>query len=346
MTMKKILTIAVLGLLVGMAAEAQPKTKLLPNETVLLYADEFTDMTDPVRAKKITAAGFEMAVDNEITEGEAITAGGNLTQIGKDARFDLYFPKKPNGLMVVVCPGGGYSMVSSYWEGLYVAEWMLERGITVAVAKYRMPNRHKTVPVDDIQNVFRYCRAHAEEWGVSSIGVMGFSAGGYLAVSASVFYDDEITRPDFSVFVYPVVTMDTFTLRSETRMNTIGTKAESEERHGKSWEEWDKGKKEYAALEEQYSLDKQVSSDCPPAFIALSNDDSDVNPENSIRLYRALRANGVPVELHVYTYGDHGWGFSSKKYGNNDRLGACREDFYAALERWLMGIPKSKETEK
>ncbi len=335
--MKKILTIAVLGLLVGMTAKAQPKSTLLPDETVLLYANELTEMADPVRASKITAAGFEMAVDNELTEPETITESGNIALIGKDARFDLYFPKNPNGQMIVVCPGGGYSIVSSYWEGLYVAEWMLERDITVAVVKYRMPNRHETVPLDDVQNVFRYCRAHAEEWGINSIGVMGFSAGGHLAASASTLYVDEVTRPDFSIIIYPVIVMDKITLRSGTRVNLIGSKAEVEGRNGKKWDEWDKGKKEYAVMEEKYSLDKQVSSNTPPAFIALSSNDG-VNPDNSLRYYNALLANGVSAELHTYTYGGHGWGFASEKYNDNDKLAYCRDEFYASLNRWLASL--------
>ena len=63
-------------------------------------------------------------------------ANGNLGNISKLARLDLYFPKKPNGQMVVVCPGGGYRYAASWREGLYVDEWMLERGITVSVLKY------------------------------------------------------------------------------------------------------------------------------------------------------------------------------------------------------------------
>ncbi len=338
--MKKILTLVVL--LVGVGAMAQPKTDLRPNETVLLYADEFTDMTDPVRAEKITAAGFKMMVDNEITEGEEITKDGNIAKISKDARFDLYFPAEPNGQMVVVCPGGGYAYVSSYNEGVYVAEWMIEHGITVAVMKYRLPNHHDTVPLEDVQNAFRYCRTHAGEWGVKTIGVMGFSAGGHLAVTTSVLYADAVTRPDFSVFIYPVVTMDKITSHNGTRKELIGFKEDEEVRTGKSWEQWDRDKREYKRLEEKYSLEKQTAPDNPPTFIALSNDDGTVNPENSTRLYTELLRNGVSVELHIYPHGGHGWGFTSERYcgEGNDRFAYAREEFYASLDRWLSSQSK------
>ena len=82
---------------------------------------------------------------------------------------------------------------------------MLSKGITVAIVKYRLPNGHWEVPLTDVQNTFRYCRAHAQEWGINQIGVMGFSAGGHLAASATNLFTDDMTRPDFSVLIYPVI---------------------------------------------------------------------------------------------------------------------------------------------
>ena len=184
---------------------AQPNSKLRPDETVLLYADSFEGNIDPVYAEKLTYAGFEMEKANGLEGAEKIKPNGNLGNISNLARFDLYFPKKPNGQMVVVCPGGGYGIVSSYNEGLYVADWMLSKGITVAVVKYRLPNGNRYIPLTDVQNTFRYCRKHAEEWGVKQIGVMGFSAGGHLAASVTNLWNDDITRPDFSVLIYPVI---------------------------------------------------------------------------------------------------------------------------------------------
>ena len=157
----RILTV-VAALFATALAFAQPNSKLRPDETVLLYADSFEGNVDPVFGKTISYAGFEMKYDNKLTGPEKMAPSGNLGNISTLARMDLYFPKKPNGQMIIVCPGGGYSIVSSYNEGLYVADWMLEQGLTVCVVKYRMPNFNHKVPYSDVANAFRYCRANAE----------------------------------------------------------------------------------------------------------------------------------------------------------------------------------------
>ncbi len=327
-------------LLCAGTASAQPNTRLRPDETVLLYAEEFTDPADPVRAEKITTAGFEMLESNEITEGEWILENGNIGNIAGDARFDLYFPQTPNGQMVVVCPGGGYSIVSSYNEGIYAARWLTEHGITAAVVKYRLPNGHHNVPLEDVQNVFRYCRAHASEWGVDQIGVMGFSAGGHLAVTTALMYTDAETRPDFNLFLYSVVTMDPRVTHSGTHDELIGRRSAAEDRSGRSWEEWVMSKSLYDSLEETYSLENQVSSDTAPTFIALSSDDGSVPPENSLRLYKALIGKKVPVEMHIFPYGGHGWGFNEEQYvgEGHDALAYARAYYYDLLERWLCSV--------
>lgn len=307
-------------LLAGISANAQPKSDLRPDETVLLYADSFEGNIDPVYGEKIRYAGFEMTDDNKLTGPEVIPANGNIGNIGKLARIDLYFPKKPNGQMVIVCPGGGYSIVSSYNEGLYVADWMLEKGLTVAVVKYRLPNYNHRVPYADVANAFRYCRAHAAEWKVNHIGVMGFSAGGHLAATASTLWTKELTRPDFSILIYPVITLTPGTTHHGTHKNLLG--------------EQNMIKEKYL---DRYSLDKQVCRHTPPTFIALSSDDSTVPAENSLRYYNALIDSEVPVEMHMWPTGGHGWGFSSEKYKGKgkDKFAYAREDFYNSLSRWL-----------
>ena len=239
--------------------------------------------------------------------------------------------------MVIVCPGGGYSIVSSYNEGVYVAEWLAERGITAAIVKYRLPNGHWEVPLADIQNTFRYCRENAGKWGVSQIGVMGFSAGGHLAVTTSLMYADAATRPDFSVFIYPVVTFDTTVTHMGTHDQLIGEENSFTGRNGKTWKEWDKAKRLYNMLEKRYSLENQVSSDNAPVFMALCSDDTTVPAENSIRLYRSPLSCKVPVEMHIYPSGGHGWGFSAERYvgKGHDGFSYARDEFYDSLARWL-----------
>ena len=129
--------------LAAVTAFGQPYIKLRPDETVVLYADSFEGNIDPVYGQKITYAGFKMEEANGLTGPETISERGSLANISDLARCDLYFAKKPNGQMVVVCPGGGYGIVSSYNEGIYCAAWFLERGISVCVVKYRLPNGHR-----------------------------------------------------------------------------------------------------------------------------------------------------------------------------------------------------------
>lgn len=258
---------------------------------------------------------------NGFTEAEQTDAAGNISYISDNARIDLYFPKKPNGQMVIVCPGGGYWSVSSWNEGVYVADWMLQQGISVCVVKYRLPNGHHEIPLTDVQNAFRYCRSHAAEWGIKQIGVMGFSAGGHLAASASTLFSDDITRPDFSVLIYPVISFDKSITHQGTRDNLIGT-----------------GPKD--SLADRYSLEKQVTERTPQTFIAHCTDDTVVPVENSIRYYRSLVAKSVPAEMHIFPYGGHGWGFSSGKFvgKGNDRFAALRPEYEAALSRWLKSV--------
>lgn len=237
-----------------------------------------------------------------------------------DPFIEIFLPKKCNGQMLIICPGGGYKNVWARHEGVLVAEWALKRNIAACVVVYRQPNHHSNVPLTDVQNAFRYCRSKAEEWGVNQIGVVGFSAGGHLAASASTLYTDQETRPDFSVLIYPVITMESAT-HGGSRRNLLGENPTREQI-------------------EYYSTEKRITPNTPPAFIALSRDDKTVAPENSIQYYRSLVANCVSGELHIYTKGGHGWGFGGRFEGDEDGLGDQRKDFDIALERWLKYIKK------
>lgn len=340
--MKRLIVFAAVVLLCNVWADAQPNTRLRPDETVLLYGEKLVDNTDPVVGAKVIPAGFELLCDNGLTEPEKMNPNGNIGNIGVNSRFDLYFPKKPNGQMVIVCPGGGYSIVSSYNEGCYVAEWLLARGITVAVVKYRLPNGHWEVPLTDVQNTFRYCRAHASEWGVSQVGVMGFSAGGHLACSATNLFTDDVTRPDFSVLIYPVITFGVDT-HGGTKNNLLGHRTVWDD-HSKRVDVWEADMKLYDELFARYSMENQVSSDTPVSFIAHCTDDNTVPVSNSIMYYYNLVQNGVDAEMHIFPKGGHGWGFSAEKYvgKGNDRFCYARGELEASLERWLKGLaPKA-----
>ena len=332
--MRRLLLTAAAALL-ATAAFSQPKSDLRPDRTVLLYAESADSLSDPVVGRAVEFAGFTISEDNGLRGPERIPSNGNIGNISSLARIDLYLPAQPGGQMVIVCPGGGNAIISSYNEGLYVAEWMLKKNIAVCVVKYRLPNGHWTVPLDDVQNAFRYCREHAEEWGVKQIGVMGFSAGGHLAACAETMYVDEMTRPDWAVLVYPVITFDRYT-HSGTRKNLIGTETEPVV----AFKDTTIGKEEntpptlYQALIERYSTERCVTPATPPTFLVLCSDDNVVPPVNSILFYEALEACNVPREMYIYPTGGHGWGFTTSQYGK-DRFNDYRAEFFTALSRFI-----------
>lgn len=302
--------LAALFLLVDAFGYEFPK----PTATVRLYPEgQEVDRGIVEGGRAVTLGPGE---SNGLT-GEVTDRGGHrFGNIGDQAWIEIFLPEKCNGQMVVVCPGGGYSYCSYEGEGALVADWLLQRGIAACVVLYRMPNGHSNVPLTDVQNAFRYCRAHAAEWGVRQIGVMGFSAGGHLAASASTLFVDEATRPDFSVLVYPVITLEEFVTHAGTRSNLLGARA---------------GRPQVEA----WSLDTRVGAQTPPAILLLSADDRAVPPENSLRYFRAMQRFGVPGELHVFTSGGHGWGFGTVETVGRDALGDQRPVFSATLERWL-----------
>lgn len=313
-----ILSAMAVCLLFSAGMTAQPKCKLLPTETIMLYPEGQDS------GKGIAGAPGE---SNGIKEAEVLNPNGNLANTGDSARVDLYIPKKCKGTMVVVCPGGGYQISSTYNEGLYVADWLLKQNVAVAVVKYRMPNGHWNVPLTDIQNVFRYCRAHAKEWKVKRIGVMGFSAGGHLAATVSNMFVDEQTRPDFSILYYPVITMDEKLTHKGTMNNLVGYKD--------AWKDKNDCGTSRKELLEKYSMEKRVSKNTPKTIIFSCQDDGTVPVENSLMYYNALLENKVPAEMYIYPTGGHGWGFSSTKFVKKDHFKYARQEMEATLARFL-----------
>ena len=310
--MNKILlgALAALFFFVDAAAFEFPKPAL----TVRLYPEgQGVDKGIVENGRAVTLGPAE---SNGLT-GEVTDRGGHrYGNIGDQAWIEIFLPETCNGQMIVVCPGGGYSYCSYEGEGALAAHWCLQRGIAVCVVLYRMPNGHSIVPLTDVQNAFRYCRAHAAEWGVKQIGVMGFSAGGHLAASASTLFVDEATRPDFSVLVYPVITLEEFTTHAGTRSNLLGQRV-------------------FRQSVEAWSLDTRVGPKTPPAILFASSDDRAVPPENSIRYFRAMQSFNVPGELHILSSGGHGWGFGTVETVGRDALGDQRAVFSQTLERWL-----------
>lgn len=224
--------------------------------------------------------------------------------------IEAYLPAKKNrnNIGVLICPGGGYGMLAWDWEGVDFAKKLNSYGISAFVLKYRLPfpvngKTDDTMPMRDAMRAIQIIRKNASEWGLAEdqIGIMGFSAGGHLASSVGVHFDDQdlldgvsedstSVRPDFMALIYPVISFTEEAITHEgSRKNLLGS--------GMS-----RQKKEY------YSSELQVKENTPPAFLIHAGDDRGVPVQNSLRMYHALQENGIETELHIYPFGGHGFG--------------------------------------
>lgn len=223
------------------------------------------------------------------------------------AVLTVYRPEKPNGLAVIACPGGSYLQV---WEREFhnIAKWYNDQGILLAVLRYRIPNGHKEIPLDDLHKAMNTLREHQHEYSFTKLGVHGNSAGGHLASTAATHYPSKDLRPDFQILFYPVISMDTTFCHKPSRENLLGkTPCDDDVR--------------------EYSNELHVTKDTPPAFIATSGTDPHVSYRNSLEYYKSLRTNGVSASLHIYPSGGHGW-FSKSDFDYRNK--ALEE-----LKTWL-----------
>ncbi len=225
----------------------------------------------------------------------------------------IYLPKInaiPTG--VIICPGGGYRNLAMDHEGDQVARWLNSLGIAAFVLKYRLgPRYHHPAMINDAQQAIRIVRGRAAEFGIAPdrLGIWGFSAGGHLASTASTHFTKE-TRPDFTILTYPVISLNTKYVHKGSLLHLLGENPDP-------------------ALAASLSNETQVTKDTPPTFLVHANDDASVPPENSILYYLALRAAGVPAEMHIYARGGHGFGFASTD--------AALSSWPGRLADWLRG---------
>jgi acetyl esterase/lipase len=166
----------------------------------------------------------------------------------------------------------------------------------------------------DAKQAMRIVRARAAEWNIKSnkIGIMGFSAGGHLASTLSTHFDED-TRPNFSILIYPVISMDKNITHMGSRNNLIG-------------------KNPTDAMIKLYSNELQVTANTPPTFLIHATDDDAVPVENSLLYYQALKNNKVPTEMHIYPAGGHGFGLAN---GNKSL-----ESWPNLLIEWMSGLNK------
>lgn len=226
---------------------------------------------------------------------------GNHVSNVTEPTLRVYLPENPNGLAVLACPGGGYIDVWDGTEGINLAEWYNAQGIVLAVLKYRLPNGHYEVPLDDVHEAMRILKEHADEYGIKKLGIQGCSAGGHLAATAATHFTSAENRPDFQILFYPVITMEKSFTHMGSHHYLLGDDASQE-------------------LIDRYCNEKCVTPETPPAFIMANTDDGAVPVRNSIEYYNALVANKVSATLHVWPTGGHGW---------------CANENFTYREQWM-----------
>jgi acetyl esterase/lipase len=237
------------------------------------------------------------------TETDPLVAGRPWVEVGKVSRptMTVYSPTGKNtGAAVVVFPGGGYWVLAIDLEGTEVCDWLMSKGITCVLLKYRVPGEglspksgaypKSPMALEDAQRTVGLVRFHAAEWHIDphKIGVLGFSAGGHLVAVISTHFerrlyaavdaaDKESCRPDFAVALYP------------------GHMLENTSR--------------------DFELNPYipVNSRTSPTFLLQAEDDPIDTVQNSLVYYAALKKAGVPVEMHLYAHGGHAFGLRRTK---------------------------------
>ncbi len=226
----------------------------------------------------------------------------------------VFLPSKRSetGQAVVICPGGGYQRLAYEWAGTDVAKWLNSKGIVAVLLKYRLPGSKSNIiryksPLFDAERAIRLTRYHAKGWNIDKvkIGIMGSSAGGHVASTLLTRFgteksgvDDDVekisSRPDFAILLYPVITFTYPYCNEISRESLIGKNPDS-------------------SLVEYYSNELHVRDDTPPTFIVHATDDKTVPVENSLLFYEALKQKNIPVEMHIYAKGGHGFSLAIGK---------------------------------
>lgn len=278
----------------------------------------------------------EGAIPNYRDVGEKeIRQRTNILRISKvqTPTLEVFLPDPAiaTGDAVVICPGGGYAILAYEHEGTEIAQWWAQRGVAGLVLKYRLPTSEAQIepqlsPLLDAQRALRLARHHAAAWNINPdrVGIMGFSAGGHLAATASVHTDvgdpgasDPVnlhsSRPDFSILVYPVISFTEPFRHRGSRRNLIGTDPSDD-------------------LVRHYSSELQATANTPPAILIHAQDDLSVPVENSFVYAEALRAHGIVPEIHVYSEGGHGFGLRPEPAAIQGWMQRCHS--------WLLNLPR------
>jgi acetyl esterase/lipase len=261
----------------------------------------------------LTTRAAEPQVINLWPEGVPGQRADASPEIVKDERVYnvhtpslTYYPAPAgiaNGTAVIMCPGGGYVRLAMTNEGLGAVKWLNPLGVSVFILKYRLQEYGHPTPLRDVLRAVRLVRSRAAEFGLdpNRIGVAGSSAGGHLAACSGTLYNEPIgktgaaldavsARPDFLILQYAVITMKPPVAHAGSMKSLLGENPTQE------------------ALD-LLSVNEHVTKDTPPTFIMATQEDKSVPVENALLFYQALRAANVPVEMHLYPNGPHGFGF-------------------------------------
>jgi acetyl esterase/lipase len=271
-------------------------------------------LTFPLAAQDV----FELYPEDSIPNSKPHSMQEEVNNPGSGRAFVLKVSKptltvflpdasRANGTAVIICPGGGYHGLAIEHEGYEVAKKFNEWGVTAFVLKYRIPSdetmQDKTIgPLQDAQRAIQLVREKAKLWQINpkQVGIMGFSAGGHLAGSATVHFDQAFIanplktslRPDFSILVYPVISFTDEYAHRGSREALLGR-------------EPDPAKVKF------FTLENQVSRKTPPVFLVHAKDDRTVRIDNSQKLAEALSKAKVKHDLYVYEKGGHGFGLKN-----------------------------------
>ena len=290
----------------------------------LLTILAFTAVTGHVAAQQLPPLPIQDAQVIPLWTGAAPGAlGSDETDV---PAVTVYLPRTvgANTPAVVICPGGSYRALASNHEGRQVASYLNSLGVAAFVLRYRLgPRYHHPIELGDAQRAIRLLRSHASDWRLdpSRIGIIGFSAGGHLAMTASTHFDNgnagaadavdrAASRPDFAVLGYPVISMTEEWTHKGSRTNLLGDNFDPE-------------------LAKSLSGEKAVTRETPPTFLFQTTEDTVVPAENAVHYYLALHKAGVPAEMHVFEKGPHGVGLA-----NDD---AALSEWSKLLANWLRG---------
>ena len=283
---------AVLVSTVATAQEQKRTTNYFQDETIVIW-----DNNKAPHSNGLTGEAYETQPHRLVNTTKAVLYVYNAE------------PSKATGQAVVICPGGGYAKLSMDQEGYLMAQWLAKNGIAAFVLEYRLPNAHKEVPLEDAVEAIRTVRKRAKKYNIDpkKVGVMGFSAGGHLAASASNIPAVK-DRPNFSILFYPVVIANHYTSHVGSFRNLLG-----------------KGFNQADA--DDFSMEKLASENTPPTILLLSDDDATVPAAGAAMYYAALRYHGVKATMYVFPEGGHGW-------GNYDKF-SYQKEWQHLLLRWL-----------